>query len=77
MRPKFIDFGLSKVFLEGEFSYERYGSLAYSSPEIIIGGKHNLSTDIWSLGIVLYGLLSGLLPFISLNKEMTKRNILL
>ena len=30
--PKFIDFGLSKVFLYGEYSQERFGTLAYSSP---------------------------------------------
>jgi len=35
--PKFIDFGLSKVFLYGEYSQDRFGTLAYSSPEILLG----------------------------------------
>jgi serine/threonine protein kinase len=35
--PKFIDFGLSKILYFGEGSFERYGTLAYSSPEILLG----------------------------------------
>ena len=33
--PKFIDFGLSKVFLPEEKSSDSYGTIAYCSPEII------------------------------------------
>lgn len=34
---KFIDFGLSKVLLTGETSDERFGTIAYCSPEILAG----------------------------------------
>jgi serine/threonine protein kinase len=62
--PKFIDFGLSKVFIEGETSRERIGTMAYSSPEILLGCNHDISTDVWSLGIVLHVLLTGDYPFV-------------
>ena len=73
--PKYIDFGLSKVFVVGETSFDRYGSVAFSSPEVLLGKSHNLKTDIWSLGIVLHALLTGTLPFLSDDKHKTKRNI--
>jgi serine/threonine protein kinase len=75
--PKFIDFGLSTVLLEGQRSADRYGTLAYCSPEIISGGTHTHLTDVWSLGVVLYILLSGIVPFITKDKPTYKRNILL
>ena len=73
--PKFIDFGLSKVSLYGEYSQDRFGTLAYSSPEILLGQNHHLGVDIWSMGILLYVLLSGTFPFLASDKNMTKRNI--
>jgi len=34
------------------------GSPCYSAPEILIGAKYNpLSTDIWSMGVVLYAMI--------------------
>ena len=39
--PKFIDFGLSKVLLHGQTSSDRLGTLAYCSPEIIMGWRHS------------------------------------
>ena len=39
--PKYIDFGLSKVFLAGEKSTERFGTLAFSSPEVLLGNSHD------------------------------------
>jgi len=62
---KFVDFGLSKVFVLGEKSTDRFGTLAFSSPEVLLGKNHDIKTDIWSLGIVLYVLLSGIFPFIN------------
>jgi serine/threonine protein kinase len=73
--PKYIDFGLSKVFLVGEKSTERFGTLAYSSPEVLLGHFHDVKADVWSLGVVLHVLLTGVFPFLDDDKEMTKRNI--
>jgi serine/threonine protein kinase len=73
--PKFIDFGLSKVLLSDERSSDPYGTLMYCSPEIILGKPHFKATDIWSLGIVLYVLLTNRMPFVTMDRRETSKNI--
>ncbi len=73
--PKYIDFGLSKVLLRGEISTDRFGTMAYCSPEILVSGLHSHQTDIWSLGVVLFIMLSGNFPFLHPDKNQTKKNI--
>jgi len=76
-QAKLIDFGLSKVLLPNETSLDPYGTLAYCSPEIILKKPHSSKTDIWSLGIVLYSLLTRRMPFVVSNDvELTKNNII-
>ncbi|CAD8056439.1 unnamed protein product [Paramecium primaurelia] len=66
---KLIDFGVSKRFLlKGKVTklidmWTRTGSLFYQAPEIFLGGGYNEKVDIWSIGIILYQLLVGQLPF--------------
>ncbi|CAK76664.1 unnamed protein product (macronuclear) [Paramecium tetraurelia] len=67
---KLIDFGVSKrFFVKGKVTkkidmWTRTGSLFYQAPEIqFLGGGYNEKVDIWSIGIILYQLLVGQLPF--------------
>ncbi|XP_028838426.1 ribosomal protein S6 kinase alpha-4 isoform X1 [Denticeps clupeoides] len=60
------DFGLSKEFLdeEKERTYSFCGTIEYMAPEIIRGKSgHGKSVDWWSLGILMFELLTGASPF--------------
>ena len=59
---KLIDFGLSRRFRKGEVMHEQLGTPYYLAPEII-EGKYSEQVDMWSLGVILYVMLSGKVPF--------------
>lgn len=57
---KFIDFGLACQMKKGEQTVA--GTPYYLAPEVLTG-FYNQECDIWSLGVVIYQLLSGTMPF--------------
>jgi serine/threonine protein kinase len=74
--PKIIDFGLATVVMPDESRTEGFGTIAYCSPEIIMRKPYSIKTDIWSMGVVFYVLISGYFPFIASDKRQVIRNIL-
>lgn len=62
---KIIDFGIAGIFTNGQGEKNGACTLAYSPPEHISGKdtESKPSLDIWSLGIILYALLTLKLPF--------------
>lgn len=62
-RLKIIDFGLSNYFNKTLLTTP-CGSPCYASPEMVLGKKYNgFMIDIWSVGIILYAMICGYLPF--------------
>lgn len=64
-RVKVADFGLARAATDATITYGKslFGSVYYSSPEQARGSSADLKTDIYSLGIVLYEMLTGVVPF--------------
>ena len=60
---KIMDFGLSKILGKKEKSTDGFGTLTFVSPEVLVRKPYNKEVDIWSLGVILYLMLSGELPF--------------
>ena len=60
---KIMDFGLSKILGKKEKSTDGFGTLTFVSPEVLIRKPYHKEIDIWSLGVILYLMLSGDLPF--------------
>jgi 5'-AMP-activated protein kinase catalytic alpha subunit len=61
---KIVDFGLGNIVRNGGLLKTACGSPCYAAPEMIAGKKYVGSlVDIWSLGVILFALLCGYLPF--------------
>ena len=62
---KIIDFGLSKLRTKEHFFNLRtkVGSPFYIAPEILNSSGYGFECDAWSIGVILYILVSGYLPF--------------
>ncbi|KAJ4953636.1 hypothetical protein NE237_030468 [Protea cynaroides] len=59
---KLADFGLATYIKQGQSLYGTVGSPFYIAPEVLAGG-YNQAADVWSAGVILYILLSGMPPF--------------
>lgn len=75
-RVKIIDFGFAiyKTVLEDIPASEKFlGSLNYVAPEVIQQQDYDQTIDNFSIGVIMYFMLSGVLPFEALVPEETKR----
>ncbi|CAH8677692.1 unnamed protein product [Schistosoma rodhaini] len=72
---KIADFGFSNYFSNSQKLDTFCGSPPYAAPELFLGRKYEgPEVDVWSLGVILYTLVSGTLPFDGKNlKELRER----
>lgn len=61
--PKIVDFGLAKIIGPSNTAQEPFGTLGYVAPEVLRKQPYTFSCDVWSIGCIIYALLSGSLPF--------------
>lgn len=75
---KLVDFGFTREY-EGKSNYLQTfcGTICYSAPEMLKGEKYaGEKVDVWSLGVILYALLCGELPFDDDDDNVTRTRIL-
>ncbi|OHT00147.1 CAMK family protein kinase [Tritrichomonas foetus] len=74
-KPALTDFGFAVVLPESEKCHCNLGTGSFASPELLNLEPHSFQSDIWSLGVTFYVLLSGKEPYQSDNLDYL-RNIL-
>ena len=74
--PKLADFGLARHFSNPEElpKGQVLGTLPYLAPEVLQTGKHSTSSDVYSLGVTFFHLLTGKLPYVGKSRaELTQK----
>ncbi|CAH0564053.1 unnamed protein product [Brassicogethes aeneus] len=73
---KLVDFGFAKKLQSGRKTWTFCGTPEYVAPEVILNKGHDISADYWSLGVLMFELLTGTPPFTG-SDPMKTYNIIL
>ncbi|KAM7390841.1 hypothetical protein PAMA_008841 [Pampus argenteus] len=72
---KIVDFGLSRMVCSHQELREIMGTPEYVAPEILNYEPISTATDMWSIGVLAYVMLTGISPFLGEDKQETFLNI--
>ncbi len=71
-----LDFGIAKALsLSRKLTRNEFGSVPYASPERLDTGEVNVQSDLWSLAVTLYEMVTGLQPYHAGSTETLERMI--
>jgi tetratricopeptide (TPR) repeat protein len=71
-----LDFGIAKALsLSRRLTRNEFGSVPYASPERLESGEVNVGSDLWSLAVMLYEMVTGLQPYHAESTERLERMI--
>ncbi|XP_012945119.1 myosin light chain kinase 3 [Aplysia californica] len=74
-RIKIIDFGLARKYNPKDDLRVLFGTPEFVAPEVVNFDPISPSTDLWSIGVICYVLLSGLSPFMGESEQETLSNV--
>ena len=71
-----LDFGIAKALsLSRKLTRNEFGSVPYASPERLDTGEVNALSDLWSLAVMLYEMVTGMQPYHAGSTEVLERMI--
>ncbi len=71
-----LDFGIAKALsLSRRLTRNEFGSVPYASPERLDSGDVNAQSDLWSLAVMLYEMVTGMQPYQAESTERLERMI--
>ena len=74
-KMKLIDFDLATFSNEHTKPNGVFGTWPYMAPEVIEGAEHTEKVDVWSIGVVFFVALTGILPFEARNQQEYLQNV--
>ena len=75
VRARLIDYGLACFLGPGLVEQEAVGTLKYAAPELVSGSGYTHKADCWSLGVMMYILLQGKVPFFGDSEQQVAMRI--
>jgi tRNA A-37 threonylcarbamoyl transferase component Bud32/tetratricopeptide (TPR) repeat protein len=75
-KVRVLDFGIAKALsLSRKLTRNEFGSVPYASPERLDSGEVDFMSDLWSVAVVLYEMVTGLQPYQAVSTERLEKMV--